>query len=116
MNTKTHRIPVITLTLTSLLGLGAAAGSVSCAQAAEAPTVKVSYKDLDLSRATDVHTLYRRLERASAQVCGDMPAASLAQRMAYERCYQSALESAVLEVRSPELLALDKSVRGGRES
>jgi UrcA family protein len=116
MNTKTHRIPVITLTLTSLLGLGAAAGAVSCAQAAEAPSIKVSYKDLDLSRATDVNTLYRRLERASAQVCGDMPSESLAQHMAYTRCYQSALESAVLEVRSPELLALDKAARGGRES
>ena len=116
MNTKTHRIPVITLTLTSLLGLGAAAGAVSCAQAAEAPSIKVSYQDLDLSRTTDVHTLYRRLEHAAAAVCADMPSESLAQRAVYTRCYQSALESAVLDVRSPELLALDKAARNGRES
>lgn len=116
MNTRTHRIPVITLTLTSLLGLGAAAGAVSCAQAAEAPSITVSYKDLDLSRSTDVHTLYRRLEQASAQVCRYMPTEGLQQHQAYTRCYRSALESAMLEVRSPELLALDKAARNGRPS
>jgi UrcA family protein len=116
MNIRTHRIPVITLTLTSLLGLGAAAGAVSCAQAAEAPPITVSYRDLNLSRPADVHTLYQRLERASAQVCRYMPTEGLEQRQAYTRCYESALESAVLEVRSPELLALDKAAHGGRES
>lgn len=116
MNIRTHRIPVITLTLTSLLGLGAAAGAVSCAQAAEAPSVTVSYRDLNLSRPTDVRTLYQRLERASAQVCGDMPSENLAQHLAYTRCYESALESAVLEVRSPELLALDRATHDGRQS
>jgi UrcA family protein len=115
MKTRINRFPVITLTLTSLLGLGAAAVAGS-APAAEAPTVTVSYKDLNMSRPTDVHTLYQRLERAAASVCSAQLTEELARRQAYTRCYESALESAVLEVRSPELLALDKAAHGGRES
>jgi len=106
MITKTRRSHVITLTL-SLLGAGAALGVANDASAA-APAVTVSYSDLNLARAGDVQTLYHRLQRAAAAVCDPAPARELSRHLAYSRCYQSALDSAVLEIRSPELLALSR--------
>ena len=104
MITKTRRFHVITLTL-SLLGAGAALGVANDASAA-LPDVTVSYRDLNLTQPADVQTLYQRLKNAAAAVCGQVSAAELSRHAAYTRCYQTALESAVVEVRSPELLAL----------
>jgi UrcA family protein len=114
MNTKSHRLNVITLSLSSLLGFGAAIGA-NCAQAADT-AVRVSYRDLNLSTPKDVQTLYRRLENAAASVCMQVPERELSRHLAYSRCYNAALDSAVMEVRSPELLALDRAARNGRES
>jgi len=113
MNTKSHRLNVITLSLSSLLGFGAAIGAANCAQAAETAAA-VSYRDLNLSTAKDVQTLYHRLEKAAASVCMQVPQRELSRHLAYSRCYNAALDSAVLEVRSPELLALDRAARRGR--
>src|ERR1700693_1126029 len=98
MNTPTNRFHVITLTLTSLLGFGSAVGAASCAQAGEAPAVTVSYRDLKLSVPADVQTLYRRLERAAATVCTPVPTWELSRHLAYSRCYNAALDSAVMAV------------------
>ena len=116
MITQHNRFNVITLTLTSLLGFGAAVGAANCAQAAAPDQVTVSYRDLDLSRAADVRTLYRRLENAAASACQQVPQYELARHLAYTRCVHAALDSAVASIRSPELLALDRAARAGRES
>ena len=118
MNTKLNRFNVITLTLTSLLGFGAAmaASDAEATEATEAQSVTVSYKDLDLSRSTDVQKLYKRLEHAAASVCLAEPAAEqFVRHLAWQHCYNDALDSAVLQVRSPELLALYRS-QPSRES
>jgi UrcA family protein len=115
MNTKHNRFNVITLTLTSLLGFGAAMAAAE-ADAATGSNVAVSYRDLDLSRPTDVRTLYKRIENAAASACLEAPpAADLSRHLAWERCYSAALDSAVMQVRSPELLALYRS-QPSRES
>jgi UrcA family protein len=116
MNTRTRHINVITVTLSSLLGFGAAVGCASNAHADEATAVKVSYTDLNLSQPADVQTLYRRLEKAAASACGQYRSPELARHLAYTRCYDSALESAVTEIRSPELLALDRAAHSGHVS
>ena len=109
MNTRINRFNVITLTLTSLLGFGAAMAAAD-AQAADAQRVTVSYRDLDLSRATDVQRLYQRLEHAARSVCLDEPSAEqFARHRVWQSCYDSSLDSAVMQVRSPELLALYRS-------
>jgi UrcA family protein len=106
---KPNRFHVLTLSLGSLLTL-AALGWGGTAQAIEAkaaqPSVTVSYRDLDLARVGDVHTLYRRLQQAASDVCMPTPPKELSRYMQWQRCYRTALDSAVLEVRSPELLAL----------
>ncbi len=61
MNTKPNRFNVITLTLTSLLGFGAAMAAAD-ATASTGRDVTVSYRDLDLARPADVRTLYKRIE------------------------------------------------------
>ena len=115
MNTKTNRFNVITLTLTSLLGFGAAMAAAD-AEAADAQRVTVSYRDLDLTRTADVQKLYRRLKHAAASVCLEEPAAEqFSRHQAWAHCYNDALDSAVLQVRSPELLALYRS-QPSRES
>jgi UrcA family protein len=116
MNTRTRHINVITVTLSSLLGFGAAIGCASSAHADEATEVKVSYADLNLSQPVDVQTLYRRLRNAAASVCSQYQSRELAVHHAYTRCYESALESAVAEIRSPELLAVDRAAHSGHVS
>ena len=116
MNTKNHRFHVITLTLSSLLGVGAAACAANPAQAAEPAGIKVSYRDLNLSRSADVQTLYRRIEHAAASACNAVEPRELARHLAYVRCYDAAVEAAVAEVRSPELLAVDRAARAPRAS
>ena len=115
MNAKSNRFNVITLTLTSLLGFGAAMAAAD-ADASTSRDVVVSYKDLDLSRPADVRTLYKRIENAAASACvGAPPTVELARYRAWDRCYGAAMDSAVLQVRSPELLALYRS-QPSRES
>lgn len=115
MNTKTNRFNVITLTLTSLLGFGAAMAAAD-ATASNSRDVTVSYKDLDLARPADVRTLYKRIENAAASACLEAPpTADLARHLAWEHCYSAAIDSAVMQVRSPELLALYRS-QPSRES
>ena len=115
MNTKTNRFNVITLTLTSLLGFGAAMAAAD-ATASNGRDVTVSYRDLDLSRPADVRTLYKRIENAAASACLTAPpTVDLARHLAWEHCYSAAIDSAVMQVRSPELLALYRS-QPSRES
>jgi UrcA family protein len=110
---KANRSHVLTACLSSLLGLAATIATVDSAQAAPAPTVTVSYRDLDLSRPTDVQALYRRLQHAAAEVCGPVPEGELPRYLAWQRCYHIALDSAVLGVRSPELLAIYRASPDG---
>lgn len=85
-------------------------GAIGSASASEAPAVKVSYADLDLNRADDVRVLYRRLQRAADQVCGEVPQMELARYQLHLRCQRATVESAILQVASPELLAYDRTL------
>jgi len=99
---------IFAASVASLLGLGATMGT-GAAQAADPSTETVSYGDLNLSLATDVQTLYSRLERASARVCGEAPSPfELPRHLAWSRCYYRALDSAVLKINSSKLQALNR--------
>jgi UrcA family protein len=121
MFNQTKSSNALALALATMLGAAAVAGAGAASAAqpqpqaqaqAQAPSVTVVYRDLDLSQSADVHTLYVRLQRAAASVCGPVSKMELANYMIWQRCYQSTLDSAVLSVRSPELLALDKASAG----
>jgi UrcA family protein len=74
--------------------------------AATAKTV-VNYTDLNLSNEADVRSLYARLQRASARVCGDYKdLRSLAMKRGYDACYSESLSRAVDEVNHTAVTAM----------
>ena len=96
---------VLVLAAGSALGI-ACAGS---AHAADAPSVAVSYQDLDLARPADARVLYARLQRAAGAVCDNFRGLDLASRAVYARCYNAALTAAVRQVNAPQVLALHQA-------
>jgi UrcA family protein len=63
------------------------------ADAAEptAPTRVVRYNDLNLNKPTDVAVLYKRIQSAAEQVCGDAHSRQLAEAMAAKACVREAV-------------------------
>lgn len=67
----------------------------------------VNYTDLDLSQEADVRSLYTRLQRASARVCGDYKdLQTLAMKRSYAVCYQESLSRAVDAVNHSAVTAM----------
>jgi UrcA family protein len=74
-----------------------AAGGTATAQTAtgaDAPTVVVSYADLDLGSAAGRDTLNGRIHAAATRICIEEGRHSLAQELAQRRCRSTALASA----------------------
>jgi UrcA family protein len=97
------------LAAVAVTAIGIADGIGTDAHAAAAPSVKVTYADLDLSQREGAQLLYRRLQRASKAVCSSLDQGSLAAYMSWEHCYSDALQRAVLGVNAPQLLAVYRS-------
>ena len=96
--------------LVLLLGAGSALGAAcTSTPASAAPEMTVSYQDLNLANQSDVRVLYRRLKHAANEVCGNVPDAELARHLAFERCYNAALEHAVIQIDLPQLQAMYQS-------
>jgi UrcA family protein len=69
--------------------------------------VTVSYGDVNLSSPQGIETLYRRLKWAAAEVCGSEPQTpEFSFHAAWSRCVGTALDNAVAQVHSAELVAL----------
>ena len=92
------------VTLAAVLGV-LSLSAVLPAHAAE-PRITVDYADLNLSRASDIDTLYARLERASAKVCQRNNGREHYQRRLYRECYAEALERAVSGINAVQLTKL----------
>jgi UrcA family protein len=75
------------------------AGAAQADQTVE--KVRVTYSDLDLSKADGMKTLERRIERAARFTCGgDNGPTTLKARASYEACFEKAVEGAMVAVRS----------------
>jgi len=110
-STVLTRAMVLVLTVGSALALA----HPTPASSRDLSDVVVSYQDLDLSRPADVQALYHRLQHASSSVCGQMPARKeLSRHLAWQRCYDAALDGAVAQVDAPQLLALHRAESGAR--
>ncbi len=71
--------------------------------------VVVTFDDLNLASTAGARTLYARLKSAAQQACGSRPTGrDLQGYMAYQSCYDSALEKAVRKVDNARLLALHR--------
>jgi UrcA family protein len=96
----------ICLALSAQAGDDAAPGTIRT-------QVVVTFDDLDLASPAGARTLYARLRSASQQACGNRPdARDLRGYMAYQSCYDSALEKAVRKVDNGHLLALHRKSAG----
>jgi UrcA family protein len=110
MISKHYRQHLRSPVLCTLFALAITSGSLGTVYAADAPTIKVSYSDLDLSRPADAQVLYRRLKQAAAAVCGSsVSAAELLRYAHWRRCYDPALHNAVMQIDAPELLTRYRS-------
>jgi UrcA family protein len=92
-------------------------GAANLARAAD-PThaqlsVRVSLRDLDLTKPEGTATLYRRIEYAARAVCSPYEGRPLAQYAIWRRCFTETVESAVAKVDNVNLAAyhLDKTQR-----
>jgi UrcA family protein len=107
---KHYRNHLPGLLLCSLSALSIAPGCLSTAYAADAPSKRVSYANLNLSRPADVQVLYMRLKTAAAGVCGRQPERLEISRYAHwRRCYEPTLHDAVMQIDAPQLLSLYQS-------
>lgn len=89
------------------LSFGAASAQADDQSDAAIAKTVVNYTDLDLSKQEDVRSLYARLQRASARVCGDYKdMRSLAMKRSYEACYEKSLSRAVDEVNHTAVTAM----------
>ncbi len=77
-----------------------------------APTVVVSYRDLDLARPEDARRLYGRIRLAAETVCGDVPDRNFADAHAYHNCVIHAVTNAVSSVNATRLTEIHMAARG----
>jgi UrcA family protein len=108
MNSTSHRHgnrSALFTALTACLAIGACAAAAHAAETS-APTVTVTYNDLNLATEAGSSALYARLEKAAARVCVVDDIRDLAAVAARKSCQQAAIARAVRDVNSPRLAAL----------
>jgi UrcA family protein len=84
------------------------ASSAFAATVSDAPSVRVSYSELDLTRDAGIERLYARLRHAAAEVCGSADIRDLGALARQESCARQALDRAVEDVHSARLTARHK--------
>jgi len=96
-----HRSALVPAAVLATLGL------LGATQALAAPpaSVKVDFRDLDLSTSAGAQTLYRRITSAARDVCG-YEGRALTDVAAWKGCYRGAIADAVAKVNNPLLTAL----------
>jgi len=99
------RVPVVALLSTLALGpvCAAAADKPVLAPAGDTRSdIHIRYTDLDLSKAADVHKLYRRVVRAAKLVCGS-PSAYYGSTARMEECLQKTIADTIRQLDKPTL-------------
>jgi UrcA family protein len=96
--TTAIRHALLAVLLSSLTAVAAAAG------VSDEPLKRtVTFADLDLTHASGVAVLYRRIEFAAKEVCEPMMANDLHSVMISRRCVEEAIARAVGDVNAPSL-------------
>jgi UrcA family protein len=85
------------LVVAAALAVGMLAGVTHAAEA-EVPSQAVRFQDLNLNRDAGVQVLYKRIQRAANQVCGDVDGRDLVAARAHEACVERAVADAVATV------------------
>jgi UrcA family protein len=100
---NTYRLKSLSVISAAALILTPIAGI--CAEPVQ--QVRVAIGDVNLSNPQGIAMLYTRLKQAAAAVCGDEPQiGDLSLHAAWSKCVGTALDEAVVQVRSIGLAAL----------
>ncbi len=76
-------------------------------------SIKVSYRDLDLSTASGVQVLYKRIEGAARRVCNqDVDSADSMWHSHWRYCFKTAVANAVKDVNNQWLTAMYQQKNG----
>jgi UrcA family protein len=70
------------------------------------PRVIVHFEELDISRPAGARVLYKRIQRAAVKVCSKSVYPYTIPLIKRSSCYRNAMENAVAQVDSPELMAI----------
>lgn len=102
------------LTLAAALGWPAAPAHADRLNGAvtvtSAPTMTVSFAELDITKPRGLEVLYSRIENAAKIVCGVDPTPKpLARTRHATACYKTAIEDAVRQINRPTLTALHRA-------
>jgi UrcA family protein len=95
--------------LTNIVVMGAAltvgllVGVAHGAEPGDAPAKTVAYRDLNLNTDAGVQLLYKRIQGAAKQVCGDLEIRDLRGVQAHKACVQRAVDEAVTAVNNQML-------------
>ncbi len=98
--------------LGATLLVGAATAAYAAAPALEAPSVRVSYHDLNLATEQGTLALYARIVAAAQKVCRVSDIRDLHQVTAANECRTHAIERAVRDVGNERLAAVYTARRG----
>jgi UrcA family protein len=92
--------------LVSTLWLAAVVLVPAAAAAGELHSITVKFADLDLNRAADVKVLYRRINLAAEDACGEKElTGSHVVLPSWRRCVELAIDQAVVQLDRPALNA-----------
>jgi UrcA family protein len=86
------------LALASLMSTAAFSIAEAADQFTQPRSVRVSWRELDLSRAEGQQALHRRLRNAVEIVCGDVNVRSLTERAHVARCRQNTLSRSLVQI------------------
>lgn len=94
------------------LALGALATTTFAASPRmEVGTVTVRYAASALDSNEGAQRLYRRIQAAARQACGDTDPRDIAHYFLFKGCYQSAVDAAVAKVDATRLTALHRKTQ-----
>lgn len=95
----------IAAALSACLIIGVSATAHAASDAGAAPSVRVTYNDLNLATEQGSQALFGRIVSAARQVCPISDRRELTELAAQRRCEAKAIAHAVQQVNSPKLAA-----------
>jgi UrcA family protein len=101
----------VSLALTAALCWPAHADRINGAvTVTSAPTMTVSFAELDITKPRGLQVLYSRIENAARIVCGVEPYLQpLSRTRQAKECYKTAVDDAVRQINRPTLTALHRA-------
>jgi UrcA family protein len=101
----------VALALTAALSWSAHADRLNGAvTVTSAPTMTVSFAELDITKPRGLEVLYSRIEHAAKVVCGVDPSPQPLSRTRHAKtCYKTAVDDAVRQINRPTLTALHRT-------